>query len=119
MKKLLSILFLFIPVVVFAQSYTVSEVYVEMNIRYDTYYAEVNGRFGEVETLYKKARFSDIGHGEYVVQLEHVTGDLFKIVGTGYILEIKLATQMTFSRFDDCILDVSGFSGTVTKKSRW
>jgi hypothetical protein len=124
MKKILPPIFLlFFLQPLFAQynsSYTISEVYVEMNIGYESYYAEIDSlyltEFGEVKTLYKKTTLSDIGYGKYIVQLEHIKSDLFKIIGTGYVLKIRFANSMTFSRFEDCILDISGFFGTISKK---
>jgi hypothetical protein len=111
---------------VFAQfdsSYTVSDVYVKINTGYDDYYAEINSlyltKFGKVKVLYKKARLADIGYGKYVIQLEHIEDDLFRIDGTGFILKILFANSITFSRFEDYILDISGISGSITKKSRY
>jgi hypothetical protein len=122
-KLLLAFVLCVITVEVFAQfnsSYDISEVYVEMNLGYDTYYAEINdfitSKFGEVKSLYKKARLSDIGYGKYVVQIKHVTDDLYKIMGTSYVIQLRHASRFDFSGYDDYILDTTNFRGTVTKK---
>jgi hypothetical protein len=107
----------------FNTSYTVSEVYVEMDIGYDTYYAETDSiyltEFGKVKALYKKARLSDIGYGKYVVQLENINDNFYRIVNTAYVLKISFASSFAFSRFEDCILDIQGFTGSVTKKDNY
>jgi hypothetical protein len=125
-KKVFLIFFLsVIPAMAFSQfnsSYNITEVYVEMDIGYETYYAEIDSsystEFGKVKALYKKSSLSAIGRGQYIIQLEHVSGSLFRIIGTGYILELMFANSFMFSRYDDYILDTSGFRGTVTKKER-
>jgi hypothetical protein len=124
MKNILLVILLsIIPVVLFSQyrsSYDISEIYIEINITNENYYAEIKKlvfpEFGQVTALYKKAHFYDIGSGKYAIQLEHISDDMFRIVNTRYILKIRYASAYTFSRFDDCILDISGLGGTITLK---
>jgi len=126
-KFLLVFVFSILPCMTFAygdgDSYDISEVYVEMDLGYETYFAEINGssimstEFGEVKSLYKKARISNIGYGKYVVQIKWITDDFYKIVGTSYVIKLRFASRFEFSGYDDWILDTtSGVNGSVTKK---
>jgi hypothetical protein len=95
-----------------------------MDTGYTTYYAEIEDtssyltspKFGEVKNLYKKANISDIGYGKFVVQIEHISGDLYKIVGTSFVIEMMFASSYAFSGYGDYILDTTTFGGSVTKK---
>jgi hypothetical protein len=117
-------IFTFFPPALFAfnDSYDISEVYVEINLGYDTYYAEIENSgimstdFGKVKRIYKKGRISDIGYGKYEIQLKWISDDLYKIVGTSFVLKIKYANKYDFSGYEDWLLDSSGFSGSVKKK---
>jgi hypothetical protein len=106
-------------------SYDISEVYVEINLGYDTYYAEIEGslistNFGEVKSLYKNGKISDIGFGKYIVQIKSLSDDLYKIVGTSYVIKMQFANRFEFTGHGDWILDTNaGLSGTVTKKENY
>jgi len=129
MKKIyFCFILLFLPFLVFAfgDEYDISEIYVEMDIGYETYYAEIDSgsissilspEFGQVKKLYKKVRNMELGYGKYKVKIKWVNGDLYTIVNTPYIIKMKYANRYDFDGYSEWILDTtSGLYGKVAKK---
>jgi len=111
---------LFLPVCVFPySSYNISEVFAEVDLGYETYYAEIDHGiwFGQVTTLYKKVSILDIGFDRYIVKVKWIDDGFVKIEGTNYVLKLQFAYSFDFIGNNDWVLDTTkGLSGTLTKR---
>jgi len=117
-----------LPFLVFAfdDEYDISEIYVEIDIGYETYYAEIDSgsissilqpEFGQVKKIYKRSRTMDFGYGKYIIKIKWLKDDMYIIVGSPYLVKINFASHYEFDGYNEWILDTtSGLYGKVLKR---
>jgi len=62
---------------------------------------------GEVQKLFKLGNPSDIPSGIYKIRLEDLKNDLYRVIGTDYVLKMRYSSISTFNSY---ILKASGYS---------